>query len=336
MKLTRRSLKPSPVEPLWTKFRNTPPDGMKHLRVKLLINNYLLSHEFRKLKPSSQKIYFSVIDQFEDLLLYTGKTFLETNAHTIDYQMTEYLKDVLLHKYTESTLGSYFKVMNAVWRFGMRRSMVFMNPWDKPGLSRAQERDTTWTPEQVELAYETAKTKGFNTLAMYLILAYETAQRPWRDLRDLKWESVREIEQDGKRRLVFDFVISKTNTHIILPLSDRVIDLLDNRSRLDSYVFSEAKGKRLSAVCMQQQLEVVKREAKLPRELQFRDFRRTAITELAEAGCTTREIEAITGWRVSEAVIHRYARVRYKTALNAQAKRDALHANTTVSTITQY
>lgn len=308
---------------------------MGSLQIERLVNQYLLSHEFKKLKYTTQKNYLSALEHFVKLKLYTGTDFYKYLAYKVDYALTDYIKEVFLHDCMESSVASYFKVMNCVWRFGLRRKLVYMNPWERPGLSRAKERDATWTEEQVELAYNTAKEMGYESLALYLIMAYETAQRPWRDLRELKWESVREIEQDGRRRLVLDFIISKTNTHIILPLSDRVIELLDNRPHFGVFVFTEASKKRLTSSCMQMHFENVKRKVGLPKELQFRDFRRTAITELAEAGCTTREIEAMTGWRVSEAVIHRYARVRYKTALNAQAKRDALRANNKMGTSTQ-
>ena len=61
--------------------------------------------------------------------------------------------------------------------------------------------------------------------------------------------------------------------------------------------------------------------AELPAELQFRDLRRTAATELGTAGATDDEIRAVTGHR-SRNVVAVYVRPDDRMAKAVQRKRD--------------
>jgi integrase len=293
-----------------------------HSRIKIvseLVDEYLLSDNFRRLSLKTRKCYSSFLSKLGKIRIERYKSIYDMPAYKVSYSTVDYFAKVLGLSLKRGSTSTYFTVMSSVWNYAIRGGIVVFNPWLRPGLKRAKERDVTWTSEQINGAIDYAYKKGHKVLALYLLMAYETAQRPWQDLRNLRWSDVKQLE-DGST--VIDFKISKTGVHLILPLSNRAIDALKGHPKVSEIIFANPEGKFYSESAITRQLEKVKKDLDLPEELTFRDIRRTAITELAIAGCSTLEIEAITGWRCPESVLRRYARVRLKTAQNALQKRE--------------
>jgi len=154
-------------------------------------------------------------------------------------------------------------------------------------------------------------------LALYIQMSYMCGQRPWKDLRNLKWSNIK-LDKKG---YYLDFIISKTNTHLMLPLSKETMNLLNSLTKASEYIFVTENGEHLCQAAISSQFKKVKKYALLDNNLMIRDLRRTAITEMAMAGATTQEIEATTGWRCSNAVLKRYAVLRKETANNCLDKR---------------
>lgn len=209
-------------------------------------------------------------------------------------------------------------VMSAVWRVALRQGKVLYNPWSDLDLKAAGERDVAWSPEDVEKAINTAKELGYHTLAFYILMLYETGQRPWIDLRNLTWENINGLDTDNT---TLNYISSKTRIRIQLPLSRPCVSALLGRDRTQQFLFAEIGGSRATPQAIQCQFRRVKRKAQLEHHLQLRDLRRTVAIELAEAGATRDEIRAVGGWK-GDSVVHRYARIRLKTAKNAINKRE--------------
>jgi integrase len=313
---------PPPTQLPWELDQRTP-HGKVYL-VGQIVDEYLRSEHYRSLSRNTQRIYRTALLKFEGIKLSGHQNLFHLKAYKVDYPVVDYVGKVLKYSLNKGSIQVYFTVMSAVWNYAVRGGRVHFNPWLRPGLQRSQERDTTWSKDQVMRAVEVAKDRGYNVLALYLLICYETAQRPWQDLRNLKWSNLKQIEA-GKWALDFD--VSKTNTHLIIPLSDAAKDAVFNAPKVSEYIFVNEKGRRYTEFPLKQQLDLIREEAAIPKNLQFRDLRRTAVTEMAISGCSTLEIEALTGWRCPDAVLRRYARVRLETAKNALKKRQELQGN---------
>jgi len=292
------------------------PNG-KGVRVRTLIEDYFKSHKYHALSLATKMHYQSAIKVLECITLANNKNLFQLYVHKVDYGTVDYLHAVLAHTHKPATIKFYFAVLSNAWQIALRNGNAVVNPWLRNEVRVSNERDTTWTPEQIKVAIDTALAMEYKVLALYILMAYETGQRPWKDLRDLKWSNIK-LHEDGN--YVIDFVISKTGVRLILPLSSRLYDILSTMPRLDDFIFSLGHNKRCSVSTMQSQFSKVKVRAMLPAELQFRDIRRTVNTELAEAGATREELRSVNGWK-SDRHIPRYARIRYNTAKSGLEKR---------------
>lgn len=313
----RISLVPKTRKAPWDKsIKQAPHVGTL---VGFIIDDYLKSSRYHELAWSTKQAYLASLRFFDGLILNTGTNIFKFRAHKVTFSTVEYIQTVLKHTKKPAWIKFHFTVMNNVWDNALRKGYVHNNPWVRPHIKVSNERDITWTREQIETAINTAKRLGYDVLALYLRLAYETVQRPWQDLRNLKWDNIK----DDVSGQVLDFVISKTNTRILVPLSPRAQTALKEQKRISEYVFADKIGTRPVRMAIHNHFKRVLEAAGLPEDLQIRDLRRTGVTEMAENGCTALEIEALTGWRCTEAVIRRYARVRLKTAQHALSKRES-------------
>ena len=294
------------------------PHG-KAVRIHTLVDNYLRSDRFKSLSASSRRNYMSCMKSIETLQLRGNRSLFTEYAHRIDYTTADYIKRILSYRKAQSTVALHFSVFSSIWELGMRNGYIANNPWEKARIKLDNLREVVWTYEQIKSAIDMAKECGYDLLALYITMAYTTGQRPYSDLRELKWENF--VKQGD--RYILDFTIAKTNQHILLPLDKPTENMLLNMPRVSEYIFTDKKGKRLSSTCITNQLHRVKSRCRIPEDLKMRDLRRTAVTELAQAGATVSEITAITGWKCSEKVLNRYAVMRLNTADNALAKRKA-------------
>ena len=314
-KQTRRTMR----KPWELKSVHSLPHG-KGTRVNLLVKEYLTSERYRVLADQTKKMYLCAIRAMEDLILPNGHNLMVAFSHHIDYGIADYVKRVYGFNLKPATLGLYFTVYSNIWDLGLRNGRVAYNPWNKCNIKVDNLRDITWTPEQIELAINTSKELGFKLLAAYIAIAYHTAQRPWSDLRNLKWDNLK-LDRNGCNLL--DFKIQKTGVRMLLPLSDEVMEVIKELPRLSEYIFVTNKGERLTQQTITTQFSLVKKYAMLDKALLIRDLRRTAVTEMAMSGATVSEITAATGWKVTDKIINRYAVMKLTTAQNCLNKRQS-------------
>lgn len=320
--MPRTSIKP------WELPGVNPLPHKKGTRVHALVKLYLQSDSYRTLAIASKRQYTSCLCNLEKFTLPTGGTIFDMYAHACDYGLADYLKRVMAFAIKPATIKLHFAVLKTVWEFGLKTGRVAYNPWARPNIRISNFRDMTWNPEQIQLAIDAANNLGYNVLALYIHMAYTTAQRPFSDLRHMKWSNLK-VDADGTPFL--DFIIQKTNTHLILPLDKRTYNLLMSLERKSEYIFVSDKGSLLTGACITQQFKKVKKYAMLDDNLMIRDLRRSAVTEMAMAGATPMEIEAITGWHCTEAMLKRYAPMRFNTAKNALEKREAMRNANAIS-----
>jgi integrase len=220
-----------------------------------------------------------------------------------------------------------------LWNYAMDldEDVVARNPFRRLGLPKQPSRAQVWQPGQIAAVIEKAIAMGKPSLALAVMIAINTAQRP-SDICALKWS-----QYDGR---VITLTQIKTGATVTIPVTPELKVALDDakRARAEGKVVALAadgpiveneytrrawEPNRLAIVFRQ-----VCRDIGSLEHLQLRDMRRTATTQLAEAGCTPHQIAAIGGWTLETVgkMMAVYGKVNITMAESAIAKLEAYRA----------
>jgi integrase len=167
-------------------------------------------------------------------------------------------------------------------------------------LHSSDRSDMIWLPEHIEAFMNIAPVE----LQRALILALLTGQRQG-DLLRLTWTNY-----DGQ---LITLRQGKTRRRVDIPCTAalrRTLDALEKTST--TVILTTKNGLPWKARYFKAQWEASTRKAGI-KDLHFHDLRGTAVTMLAEAGCTTPQIAAITGHSLKtvSSILDRYlARTR--------------------------
>ena len=194
--------------------------------------------------------------------------------------------------------------VSIVLNYSIRYEAIQHNPMSLVKKSQPQQRKVKWTTEQVKLFLDTAYSDfKWRSIGLIFQMAYELAQRVG-DMRKLKWES---IDFDNKR---MDLEQSKRGAEVHLPIGDDLLRMLVQQK--EDFDFQEYVAPRTSPKNntyshytlneISKLINEVKDEANLPQELQVRDLRRTAITEMVEAGVDLVGIMQVSGHQSAQSV----------------------------------
>lgn len=147
-----------------------------------------------------------------------------------------------------------------------------------------------WLPEHVA-AFEAVASPE---LALALSLALHTGQRQG-DLLRMTWKAF-----DGKGLAL---VQSKTRARVYIPCTAALLVALRAAKDAGSgaFVLTAPNGRPWSAEALKRAWRVAFKTSGITEDLHFNDLRGTAVTMLAEAGCTVPEIAAITGHSLTSA-----------------------------------
>jgi integrase len=148
-------------------------------------------------------------------------------------------------------------------------------------LHRADRSELIWLPEHIQAFMAAAPVE----LQRALILALHTGQRQG-DLLRLAWGNY-----DGA---MISLRQGKTGRKVEIPATQALRRMLDGLDRTTAVVLTTRTGLPWKPRYFKAKWEVASKQAGIT-ELHFHDLRGTAITMLAEAGCTTPQIAAITG-----------------------------------------
>ena len=183
-------------------------------------------------------------------------------------------------------ISQYFvSVWKVIFRYAEINGWVDRNPWDVIKVKGTPARRTTWTREQVATFVETAANIGDVILAAFIQLLYETAQRPTDILEISEWFP---LDNQWYVRIIQN----KTGAEVVLPISDWAWALCGCPQPGDRDTLI---GTTLGLTGIRPRFNHVKKIVGLPKEVQIRDLRRTALTELGELGSTDDEMQAVSG-----------------------------------------
>ena len=287
-----------------------------------IIDEFYKSPRYNDLSERAKIQYDYVTKKFGGYIIYNGKPFVDYRADHVDNSVVDYLRMVLEHEYARATIRQVFSVFSSIWQVAKRSGRVWDNPFRDFPIKLNNQRDLTYSRDEVYRCIKASKERGFLVLARYILFCYFTGARPWSDLRELKWSNV--ITVDGVT--VFSFRIKKNSTDIMIPLPKELRDELDiiKSTTNSEYIFVDADNSRPAQQRMQREFEIIKEETGINSKLQMRDLRRTMVTELVMGGASDQEVTALTGWKSPASVINRYARIRLTTAKNAMNKLEAM------------
>ena len=214
--------------------------------------------------------------------------------------------------------------LSAALSYGVECDLIDYNPTRGLRKKSTKPRRVRWERSQVIQFLDTAYSDfRWRSIGLIVHMSYEWAQRVG-DMRLLTWSS---LDLEAQR---VDLTQSKRNAEVHLPIPDDLLAML--KQQQEDFGFQEYVAPKTKPVAggyspypidqIDDALNEVKREAGLPRHLTAMDLRRTAITEMAEAGVDAIGIRQVSG-HASLASVTPYLVNTFKGASAALAKRNA-------------
>ena len=212
--------------------------------------------------------------------------------------------------------------LSVVLNMAEQMDFLLVNPMKAVKRMTQKPRQVMWTPDQVrtflDMAYSEFK---WRSIGLIVHMAYEFAQRVG-DMRLLEWKN---INFDARR---LDLTQSKKRAEVHLPIEEDLYKMLQQQH--EDFGFQEYVAPHVrpinGAYRAYTNIEVspivneIKSVCGLPDELQAMDMRRTAITEMVEAGVDSTQIMAVSG-HTNPNSMKPYLKHTFTSANNALSRR---------------
>jgi enterobacteria phage integrase len=255
------------------------------------------SPQYQSLSPTSRTNYRRVIDGF-----------LEHHGHRRVDQMTREHVDIIIGKMANKPGAGIIllKRLRTLIRYAMALGWTDRDPTAGVKGYRSKEIHT-WNEDEIA-TFEKHWQVGSRQRLAFSLLLY-TGQRG-SDVHRMLWsdlvgDTIRVAQQ-------------KTTTKLSIPLHDALSDLLALVEPGQQTILVTAYGKPFTVKGFGNMVSDAIREAGLPRRCVPHGLRKAAARRLAEAGCSTSEIMAITGHKTL-AEVERYTRAAEQEWLARQA-----------------
>ena len=215
-------------------------------------------------------------------------------------------------------------VMSVVLNFGEELEVLTKNPMRLVSKMKEKQRKIMWSQSQVrdflDCAYIEFK---WRSIGLIVHMAYEFAQRVG-DMRLLEWNNLN--LEEGTLHLVQ----SKKRAEVSMPIQTDLLKMLQQQEYdfgFQKYVTPHVYPKNgayrpYTDVEVSPIVNEIKAVCGLPMELQAMDMRRTAITEMVEAGVDTTQIMSVSGHN-SPNSMSPYLKHTFASANNALSRRGA-------------
>jgi len=213
-------------------------------------------------------------------------------------------------------------VARVLFNHGVRMEIAEVNPFDKVRRRTTKPRRTVWKKEQVidflTVAYSNPDTRNIGLIAQ---MAYEWGQRLG-DMRMLTWDSIDFDEQK------VEIQQSKRRAEVSLPISDELFDMLKEQEEyygFQPFVAPRPQPMRgryepYTIYKLPLHAKKIMRAANIPEDYRLSDMRRTATTEMLQAGVGMGQIMSVTGHANPQSV-KPYMKATYDSANYALTQR---------------
>ena len=289
-------------------------DIPKHTsKLSEIVKFYLHSSNFRNLSAKSQKDYETHLD----VILKTnveGRLLGNYTVRSIKARHTNLAYEKWLVSGVRT--ANYRKaVLSTAWKYSMRLDVMDNDPVRLIKSKSTKPRKVKWTRDQVVSFLDTAYGNfKWRSIGLIVHMAYEWAQRVG-DMRTLTWDN---INFDAQR---VDLTQSKRGADVHLPIPDDLLSMLRQQSQ--DFGFQDYVAPKTTPVAgayvpypidhIDGAINEVKEAAGLPKKLTAMDLRRTAITEMVEAGVPLPQIMSVTGHQNVQS-LNPYNKHKYDTA----------------------
>ena len=305
-------------------------DAMENKDIRTLddlTNYYYYSPQFSSLRHRTQKDYEYAINRVMATKVTAAKTFGDMKLHHVKTSHCKLAYQTWLNSGVR--MANVMTIVTALlFNLAEELELVSRNPMRGIKKMKEKPRKVMWTRQQVKLFLDTAYSEyKWRSVGLIVHMAYEFAQRIG-DMRNLRWDNINFEE----RRL--DLEQSKKRAEVHLPIEENLFKMLQQQYKdfsFQPYVAPHPipRGNAYNVYSnteISRQVNYVKNAANLPKELTAMDMRRTAITEMVEAGVDTTQIMSVSGHN-SPNSMRPYIKHTYTSATNALTKRGESRKN---------
>jgi len=272
------------------------PDYTQDKTVFGLVQLYLNSVDYQRLTATTRKTYDYQLRQI--LLTPLRNTPLRKHRYkSLTQPMCQEVYEFMCKRgipFANRALA----VIRKVFSYGTKFGHVERNPWKDMETYSEETRKEVWTEDHVK-DFLTAAYSDFHTRSLGLIvqMAYEWAQRVG-DMRELTWDC---IDLDAGTLVLTQ---SKRRAQVKIPVSEDLLAILKQQHKdfgWQQYVAPNVNAKTqggfntYSVYTLSHAARRLMDKAGLPEKLRISDLRRTATTEMVEAGVGMAQIMSVTG-----------------------------------------
>ena len=254
--------------------------------------------DFQRLKPSTQRLWRNIIERLRS----------EHGSKPIARLERSHIKNIISAKAaTPSAANNLLKVLRVLLSYAVDIGMIQSNP--TIGVKRYKVHGDgfhTWTESEIA-RFEERHPIGSKARLAFALLLY-TAQRRSDAIR-LGWQHV---EGD-----IIALRQEKTDTRLLIPIHPELARVLAAAPRNNLTFLVTERGKQFTPQGFSNWFRDRCNEASLP-QCSAHGLRKAAATRLANAGCSTDQIKAITGHKALVEVA-RYTRAADQQRLARQA-----------------
>ena len=288
-----------------------------------LVDYYLHSPQFLALRGRTQKDYEYSLGRAMQTQITPTKTLGDIKLNNLGVSECKMAYQQWVTKGVRMA-NVMAMVTSLVLNIGEELELIVRNPMRSVKKMVEGQRKVMWSTNQVRASLDTAYGEyKWRSIGLIVHMAYEFAQRIG-DMRCLKWDNINFETQ----RL--DLEQSKKRAEVHLPIEDNLFSMLQKQHEdfsFQEYVAPHPQPRsgtykiyHLNEVS--RMVNQVKQSAGLPKELTAMDMRRTAITEMVEAGVDTTQIMAVSGHN-SPNSMKPYIKHTFNSANNALSKRES-------------
>lgn len=252
-----------------------------------MIDAYKDSPEWRSLSPKSHVLYSLHLRPWDKVGQIDPKTITRGDVMT--------MRDAIASKSGNGAANAFVRTTSTLFQWGLDRELVIVNPVQRM-KSLPGGHLPAWTPEQAD----TALSHLPEHMRRVVVLALYTGQRRG-DLCAMRWSAY-----DGS---VIRVIQEKTGAALVIPAHPVLKAELDEwkATAVSVNILTDRNGIPWKPNNLSYHMDAALERLGLPPKLNVHGLRKLAAANLADVGCTTKEIGAITGHRTL-AMIELYTR----------------------------
>lgn len=276
-----------------------------------LIREYLFSVKFEGLADSTKAEYRRMLTKIE--ARFGDMPLAALQDHRVRRDFTDW-HEATARGHGPREADNRMSVLSAVLSWAVRKAIIPQN--HATGFERLHSADRSemiWLPEQIA-ALEIAAPEEVRRV---MVVAYHTGLRQAAILR-LCWSN---IERDTQGQLWIKPPRTRKRTPIAIPCTEALQGELEAWERDSAVILKTKTGLPWKSRHFKSEWKKASDAAGIE-DLHFHDLRGTAVTMLAEAGCSTAEIASISGHsqRSAQNILDRYLARTRDLAGNAIAR----------------